>query len=1380
MVRNKIHLHYSIFLPYSPTHSLTHSLTQLTFYLYFYFPPLLLLIFLHKVLPKPLFQRLFRQDLLVASMFRNFLLADRILRSLNCTPQSYPPLPEGVADHPLWLAWDLACETCLFNLIQDGILGNNKDGNNNNNTNISSDTTGTAGTADNTSSGLNISSKNSRGQHQRQPLPGQQQQPGQHQQQHAHHHQHRQQQQHQGQGQVVDNTSSGHNTHSTHSYHLASSVSSPFFSEQLTAFEVWLEYAAIHKGNANHLQPPEQLPVVLQVLLSQVHRVRALELLKRFLELGPWAVNLALSLGIFPYVIKLLQSAEYKTVLVNIWSSILKFDPSCQVDLVKDKSLVHFIQPLTQWAKQSGGGGGSSNNTNIVEAAKQRTLIAFCLAATCHKYPNAQSECLRQNLHGSCAELLTAEIKLRQQQRRQEQEEEHKHSHNRRASNDASRFQLLSPIAREWICMCIGNLVRSFHLGQTQAYNTNVHLCLIALQQDDDNANVRAAATYALSNLLSHIPPPPASSIPSSLGPTSSSSSSSSRRAQMMHPSSSTPSIRSPTPISLGPQAFANTRGIRGIGGPPPSAAAPPFQPGLGGVLPGQQHQQMFLPNHTGMPTPIVPVQTVLPTTANGLSSGHQLQPSNNIPNTNPGGPATAALSAAMSRGGPTNSIPNNNPGGPATAALASAMAQGGLAPTQQELQLLQQSIPQGREHHQQQHQQVTRGAPMLSSHAFLSQGGLLQQQQFHQVPAITPQHPVAGGGSTGALIAGIGGQNFGPIPQQTSLTRATSGPQIGATVAGNTAMNPQGTLFHPQRTPMTGAPIEMPPIGSPLGRGFSPSFSGQQPQQQPRRRPTVYEDRRRIEFDLKVIESMIKVLADGSPMVRYEVIMGLSNFVEKYLQAILVVAEDATRVVDVIERLGNIQEEQHGDDNYNNESNTAHSIESRKRVVSLPRGVNQMNMERFEKCWKALRVIQHDDPHPNVSEAANVIVRVVHETFYDMRMEKEAKIRDMIKSDHGLSGIQEEGEVGGGGEGIDRVKSVSNISMGSPDFKRNVNIFSPKTMPRSDGPSHRLPKTNLYPLRRSSSEAGGGNFPSSNVGDETRNIPAMPDRNLIDRVKAENLLPKSEFYKWKKSIFRPDYDDVDLEDRDDRDPLNPLGAARNYQNRRNKIVRREGLNIAHHFVGLKPQSESQRRDYDMILNDNDDEEKDEKDAFLRSELKLREKQILRNTGGVKMTSMLKFHSYENALVVCDNEDFVSIWDYENGVRKSSFKNGNPSGSRMTTAFWINESSTSLLFVGCDDGSARIWNGIVENNGQISGQAPTLASSFFAIPDMEPGQRSSSGLICEWQQTTGTLISGKLLIYLCRIYRNICYFFPLLILSSSSYYIIFIHNMIHV
>ena len=37
------------------------------------------------VLPLPLFQKLFRQDLLIASLSRNFLLADRIMRSLHCT-----------------------------------------------------------------------------------------------------------------------------------------------------------------------------------------------------------------------------------------------------------------------------------------------------------------------------------------------------------------------------------------------------------------------------------------------------------------------------------------------------------------------------------------------------------------------------------------------------------------------------------------------------------------------------------------------------------------------------------------------------------------------------------------------------------------------------------------------------------------------------------------------------------------------------------------------------------------------------------------------------------------------------------------------------------------------------------------------------------------------------------------------------------------------------------------------------------------------------------------------------------------------------------------------------------------------------------------------
>ena len=51
-----------------------------------------------------LFQRLFRQDLLVASLFRNFLLAERIMRSANCSPISHPILPP-THQHHMWYYW---------------------------------------------------------------------------------------------------------------------------------------------------------------------------------------------------------------------------------------------------------------------------------------------------------------------------------------------------------------------------------------------------------------------------------------------------------------------------------------------------------------------------------------------------------------------------------------------------------------------------------------------------------------------------------------------------------------------------------------------------------------------------------------------------------------------------------------------------------------------------------------------------------------------------------------------------------------------------------------------------------------------------------------------------------------------------------------------------------------------------------------------------------------------------------------------------------------------------------------------------------------------------------------------------------------------------
>jgi len=49
-------------------------------------------------------------------------------------------------------------------------------------------------------------------------------------------------------------------------------------------------------------KPPDRLPIVPQFLLSQENRLRARVLLSNFLDLGPWAANVASSIDIFPYV----------------------------------------------------------------------------------------------------------------------------------------------------------------------------------------------------------------------------------------------------------------------------------------------------------------------------------------------------------------------------------------------------------------------------------------------------------------------------------------------------------------------------------------------------------------------------------------------------------------------------------------------------------------------------------------------------------------------------------------------------------------------------------------------------------------------------------------------------------------------------------------------------------------------------------------------------------------------------------------------------------------------------------------------------------------------------------------------------------------------
>lgn len=301
---------------------------------------------------RDIFKRLFRQDLMVAALFRNFLLAERVMRTYHCTPMSHPKLPTTF-DHPLWHSWDLAVDACL-NQLPD-LLNYEK---------------------------------------------------------------------------LIRDAQ--YNEHAASILKTTPPViytPSSFFGDQLTAFEVWLQrgvskscgpstaprsmpasWDPVKRKDYNPpRKPPDQLPIVLQVLLSQAHRLRALVLLSHFLDLGPWAVNLALSIGIFPYVQKLLQSPaiDLKPLLIYIWTRIFAVDRSCQNDLLKDNGYNYFAQILSPF--QDDGG------LQIANVSEHRAMCAFILSMFCRDFKPGQISCFNSGVLEMCLINLNDEDYLLRQ-----------------------------------------------------------------------------------------------------------------------------------------------------------------------------------------------------------------------------------------------------------------------------------------------------------------------------------------------------------------------------------------------------------------------------------------------------------------------------------------------------------------------------------------------------------------------------------------------------------------------------------------------------------------------------------------------------------------------------------------------------------------------------------------------------------------------------------------------------------------------------------------------------------------------------------------------------------------------------------------------------
>lgn len=246
-----------------------------------------------------LFQRLFRQDILVAALFRNFLLAERIMKSLGgirdtesfteshflnlkngtntsfSSPISFPVLPTGISEHPMWETWDLALEFSLTQIPLTSRLGKSTFPTN-------------PFFADQLKSFEIYLIENRR---------------------------------------LIQFSlfSSGGEPSS----HLFSS--NGYFSRTGT-----------------NLSLPSNLPIILQILLSPTFRPVALSLLVYYFDLGPWAIHSALFVGIFAYLLKLLASPspELFPILTWLWFKLLAFDPSIKLDLLKEDSFVYFFKRL--------------------------------------------------------------------------------------------------------------------------------------------------------------------------------------------------------------------------------------------------------------------------------------------------------------------------------------------------------------------------------------------------------------------------------------------------------------------------------------------------------------------------------------------------------------------------------------------------------------------------------------------------------------------------------------------------------------------------------------------------------------------------------------------------------------------------------------------------------------------------------------------------------------------------------------------------------------------------------------------------------------------------------------------------------------------------
>ncbi len=92
-----------------------------------------------------------------------------------------------------------------------------------------------------------------------------------------------------------------------------------------------------------------------------------------------------------------------------------------------------------------------------------------------------------------------------------------------------------------------------------------------------------------------------------------------------------------------------------------------------------------------------------------------------------------------------------------------------------------------------------------------------------------------------------------------------------------------------------------------------------------------------------------------------------------------------------------------------------------------------------------------------------------------------------------------------------------------------------------------------------------------------------------------------------------------------------------------------------------------------------------------------------------------------------------SVWNWQSAARLSHFSNGNPKGSLINEARFINEDDNALLLTGSSDGVIKIFR------DYESEKSVELVSGFRALTDLIPSNKNA-GLVLDWQQGQGKLL----------------------------------------